>query len=565
MEWNNYIRLNFILFFIQLKIVSWTILSIFLFNHNSYAQFIDFQSDEFLKESKDSIVKKRNLILVSSGWSDSLMDLFKQGKNSYNQRRSFASPYLFMIRYTHQGGSGKLYFLTTILIPKYYREYLFSLATNLREQEAKKAFDDFESKHVEIVQFFPQDFSKNRNKNLIIKLKKTFLELRKNQHQHNTFLGLDAHSTFPELEYLAEEWDLPLLTNFPALDYLGNKSGNRMTYEEGHIAYPVGHNSPIKSVEDLASTILSMKDQFKNNKVMVKLIKASSGKGNLLINLNDREIFGDNRSPDKQYQDEQNEQYHEQYTEELKNKIIKYIKSKSPGYLKKIEEEGAIIESYIEGENLRSPSSTFLITSQENVKIIFTNDQILGGENNQSYQGALVHKKSKKIKEGSDLDLLYKLTLKIGQTLLNKGVQGYVSSDFVLCDKNLDDHHEDKRTEIFAIENNIRHGATLYPYLSAQSLLGEDLLKRRYLLSLKEINFKAHPSPIEQMNRMKKYYQWAINHPYSLNLEKGEGFFIHQDNADYGKISISIVAKHKRTLEKIKRNLEEVNFGLLIF
>ena len=57
-------------------------------------------------------------------------------------------------------------------------------------------------------------------------------------------------------------------------------------------------------------------------------------------------------------------------------------------FLEKIQQMGGIVEEFLEGEVKMSPSVQCVIGPDKKVDIVSTHDQLLGGADNQVYQGA---------------------------------------------------------------------------------------------------------------------------------------------------------------------------------
>src|SRR5690606_26108695 len=57
-------------------------------------------------------------------------------------------------------------------------------------------------------------------------------------------------------------------------------------------------------------------------------------------------------------------------------------------YVSKVSDEGAIVEEFISGAEVRSPSVQLRVTPLGDVQVLSTHDQVLGGDQGQSYLGA---------------------------------------------------------------------------------------------------------------------------------------------------------------------------------
>jgi hypothetical protein len=124
----------------------------------------------------------------------------------------------------------------------------------------------------------------------------------------------------------------------------------------------------------------------------------------------------------------------------------------------KISDEGAIVEEFISGSEVRSPSVQMRVTPLGDVQVLSTHDQLLGGADGQSYQGALFP---------ADPDysrLITRDALKIGHRLAKEGVLGRFAIDFLVVRNAVGEW------DSYAIEINLRKGGTTAPYLIMQFL-----------------------------------------------------------------------------------------------
>ena len=105
-----------------------------------------------------------------------------------------------------------------------------------------------------------------------------------------------------------------------------------------------------------------------------------------------------------------------------------------------------------------SPSVQCVIGPDKRVEIVSTHDQLLGGADNQVYQGAVF-----------PADKSYNLSLavqgrKIAEVLAKKGAMGRFAIDFITVQQ------EDGSWKHYAIEINLRKGGTTHPLLMLQFL-----------------------------------------------------------------------------------------------
>jgi len=113
---------------------------------------------------------------------------------------------------------------------------------------------------------------------------------------------------------------------------------------------------------------------------------------------------------------------------------------------------GGIVECWLEGEEVRSPSVQCRINPLGESTIVSTHDQVLGGPSGQIFLGSTFPadaEYSRDIKEAGD---------KVGKVLKERGALGRFAIDFISVRRGEGWEHA-------AIEINLRKGGTTHPYL----------------------------------------------------------------------------------------------------
>ncbi|ACK72008.1 conserved hypothetical protein [Gloeothece citriformis PCC 7424] len=257
------------------------------------------------------------------------------------------------------------------------------------------------------------------------------------------------NSTYLE-EELSLQLNVPLFAASPELLYWGSKSGSREIFAHCHIPHPDG--SPlVHRVEDLVKEISQLWERQPDlQRMVIKLNEGFSGEGNAILELNPIQNIAPNKvsSSERMIGIE---------------KHLTHLKFQSKdetwsSFSSRIPELGAIAEAFIEGENKRSPSVQGFISPTGEVKIISTHDQILGGIDQQIYQGC-------RFPADSNYRLqLQELGLKVGETLAKKGAMERFGVDFIaVCQDN-------GQWDIQAIEINLRKGGTTHPFMTLKLL-----------------------------------------------------------------------------------------------
>ena len=118
---------------------------------------------------------------------------------------------------------------------------------------------------------------------------------------------------------------------------------------------------------------------------------------------------------------------------------------------------GGIVESFIDGDDVRSPSAQCRIDPLGRTGIIATHDQLLGGPSGQVYQGCTFPAAEAYVQD------VQSLGLRVADVLAQEGVLARFGVDF-MCVRRED------RWETTAIEINLRKGGTTHPFLMLQFL-----------------------------------------------------------------------------------------------
>lgn len=243
---------------------------------------------------------------------------------------------------------------------------------------------------------------------------------------------------------LAKELHLPIYGCDPKYNYLGSKSGCRQFYKACVIPVPFGYEN-IHSEDEIIKALTNIRMQFPSlAKAVVKINEGFSGDGNAVFYFKD--------APEDV-----------SITEDwIKNNLKQNLKIvakklKYSNFIEKIKITGGIVEIFVDGEIVKSPSVQCRINPLGEVCIISTHDQVLSGENNQVFVGATFP-----ADEAYAISLA-KMTYKLGVAMRDLGVLGRFGIDFMSVKKNNEWEH-------YAIETNLRKGGTTHPYLMLQFL-----------------------------------------------------------------------------------------------
>ena len=240
-----------------------------------------------------------------------------------------------------------------------------------------------------------------------------------------------------ELE-LALKLEIPIYGCEPNLLHLGTKSGGRKLFREAGMRIPRGFED-LNNSTDLIQALNELKLENPSlRKAVVKLNEGFSGEGNAVFKY---KSSPQGRSLDIALED---------LTFEAKDMTPNLFETK-------LGEMGGIVEEFIEGSELRSPSAQYRINPQGAAEAISTHDQVLGGPSGQIFLGCRF-----------PADEAYRLEIqnegqKAANSLKEKGVLGRFGIDFISV------WEKDKWIH-YAIEINLRKGGTTHPFIMLQYL-----------------------------------------------------------------------------------------------
>jgi hypothetical protein len=237
---------------------------------------------------------------------------------------------------------------------------------------------------------------------------------------------------------LAVRLGIPLYGNDPKLNYLGTKSGSRELFREAGVALPEGFEN-LRDAEDVVEAVVELKRRNPRlRRAAIKLDEGFSGEGNA--------VFPYDGAPEGR-------------------DLARWVREELPGRIKfeaevetwerferKFEEMGGIVECWLEGEEVRSPSVQCRINALREASVVSTHDQVLGGPSGQIFLGSTFPadaEYSRDIKEAGE---------KVGKVLRERGALGRFAIDFISV-------RREGGWEHAAIEINLRKGGTTHPYL----------------------------------------------------------------------------------------------------
>jgi hypothetical protein len=237
---------------------------------------------------------------------------------------------------------------------------------------------------------------------------------------------------------LAVRLGIPLYGNDPKLNYLGTKSGSRELFREAGVPLPDGFER-LRDGDDICEALTELKRRKPElRRAAIKLDEGFSGEGNA--------VFPFDGCPEGR-------------------DLARWVRDELPGrirfeaegetwerYCHKFEEMGGIVECWLEGEVVRSPSVQCRINPLAEATVVSTHDQVLGGPSGQIFLGSTFPadaEYSRDIKEAGE---------RVGRVLKERGALGRFAIDFISVRREAGWEHA-------AIEINLRKGGTTHPYL----------------------------------------------------------------------------------------------------
>ncbi len=252
---------------------------------------------------------------------------------------------------------------------------------------------------------------------------------------------------------LALALGIPLNACDPALEEWGTKTGSRRAFRAASVELPPGEEG-VHTRDDVLDVLTTLSQRPRPpRKAVVKLNDSFSGEGNAVFTFpsplpEDRAALRD------------------ALAERLDHLDWSAPDETPERYFGKLASMGGIVEGFVEGAEVRSPSVQMRITPAGEVRVVSTHDQLLGGATGQVYLGCRFPA------DAEYRTLISEEALKIGAVLQEAGVVSRFAIDFVVT------RDAGGAWTPYAIEINLRMGGTTHPFLALQFLTGGELDER---------------------------------------------------------------------------------------
>lgn len=244
---------------------------------------------------------------------------------------------------------------------------------------------------------------------------------------------------------LAVRLGIPMYAADPNFFALGTKSGARTLFSEEGIQHPLGYEDLFSEAAAVEAIRAMRARKPAIGKVIVKLNEGVGGMGNTLVDLAGAPAPGSQGES-------------ETLTKRFREMQFEIAGIGYPAYLEAFAENGGVVEEFVSGEEVHSPSVQLRNSPLGEVEILSTHDQLLGGPSGQTFLGAVFPARREYSR------LITADAQKIGDRLAKEGVIGRYAVDFLVT------REAGGAWESHAIEINLRKGGTTTPYLTLQYL-----------------------------------------------------------------------------------------------
>ncbi|MGM9991627.1 MAG: peptide ligase PGM1-related protein [Candidatus Bruticola sp.] len=302
----------------------------------------------------------------------------------------------------------------------------------------------------------------SRDKSLTQKVleRPAILQRIRNHTIHSQIAHLSVFNVTPAEKSLSVALGLPLLGADPKFLHYGTKSGARKLFKKCGVLCSRGHED-LKNEKEIAQAIVDL--YFTNPKLrraVIKINEGFSGEGNAIYKF-DELLKIDPTAANRL-----------KAVDLVLSDLPKHLKMQAANlpyedFISKFEQMEGIVEEFIEGVDKASPSVQTRIVPPQEVQIISTHDQIMGGADGQVFLGCRFPASA------PFQNMLHAGGLKIGNCLAKEGLIERVSIDYMAVPTIPDRHiSSDNPWQLYAIEINMRKGGTTHPLRSLQFLTG---------------------------------------------------------------------------------------------
>ncbi len=354
---------------------------------------------------------------------------------------------------------------------------------------------------------------------------------------------MSAHMTCfnvtPHERTLAVQLGIPIYGCDPALVHLGSKSGSRETFRRAGVPLPDGHER-LRDTGDVVQALADLKRRDPSlRKAMVKLDEGFSGEGNA--------VFSFDGAPESAVR--------AQTTESLVHWVHDAVRTNLrcvadvetwESFLHKFPTMHGIVECFVPGEVVRSPSVQCRVDPLRQASVIATHDQILGGPAGQVYMGCRFPA------DAAYSGDLHEYGSRVAHVLAQDGVLARFAVDFLTVQRN----------GIWctsAIEINLRKGGTTHPFLMLQFLTDGEYDVGTGTFHSRNGNpcFYHATDNLTQPGYLgitpERLIEIAVNHDLHFDAATQEGVMFHLIGAleRHGKVGTLCVGRTRETADQL--------------
>ena len=342
---------------------------------------------------------------------------------------------------------------------------------------------------------------------------------------------------------LALELDVPVYGCDPELSDLGSKSGSREIFAAAGLPLVPGHER-LRDAADIVDALTDLERRHPGlRRAVVKLEHGSAGEGNALF-----DFTGAPEGPGLRFW----------IARELPRRLECSVEKEDwESFEAAFEEEGGVVEAFVEGEAKRSPSVQCQIDPAGVVEILSTHDQLLGGKGGQVFEGCVF-----------PADAVYRQALQaagrqVAGVLAERGVIGPFAVDFISVWRGETFEHR-------ALEINLRKGGTTHPRLMLELLTGGTFDAETGLYRTPEGALRYYRSadgllrPAYRRLHGREIIERAVDRHLHFDRETGEGVVFEPLGAleELGKLGLIAVAgdpaRARRLFRRTVRELDRL-------
>lgn len=342
---------------------------------------------------------------------------------------------------------------------------------------------------------------------------------------------LTCYNATPLERRLAVLLGIPLNGLDPTLLHLGTKSGCRKLFREAGVLLPAGFED-LTSEDDVVDALVELaKVRPQVRRAVVKLNEGFSGEGNAVF------TFPEGAAARER----------ETVRATLQNLAWSHPDETFGRYMDKLKVMGGIVEEFLEGRTIRSPSAQFRIDPGGGTALVSTHDQVLGGATGQVYLGCRFPA------DAGYRPAIQEAGRKVAAALSGRGVLGRFAIDFVV------QRNADETWTPYAVEINLRMSGTTPPFMALELLVGGGLDpeggeyqahsgKRKYYYATDNLKSPAYRGLLPE-DLMDIIAEYGVR--FDASTQKGVLFYMIGALSQYGKLGVVSIGDSRQEADEL--------------